>query len=325
MRVAGLVVPHWQERRRRYATNEEGTVAAADAVTQTATAVQSGTDSMSAFLATADPAPVLALAERTTSAFPPINWLIDAMTLVHYSVPLSWAATIVAFTIAFRTVILPAVAVTMQNSAKMRAVQPEMEKLKAKYGPSVNKDVAVAMQYREEMKKMLAQSGVSTWKTIVPMLVQTPLFVSFFFSTRKLAEEEPTLRESSFFIFDNLAAVDPYYIMPVLTSLTMLATIELGSDGVGGQSNPAIKNFLRLFAVLAIPATSTLPIVTHIYWLTSNMFSLGQLGLFKLPFIKKALNLPDYAGISPMVDGKQGPAKPEVTFQRKPRIMPKDE
>jgi hypothetical protein len=36
---------------------------------------------------------------------------------------------------------------------------------------------------------------------------------------------------------------------------------QLGSDGVGGQSNPALKNFLRLFSVLAIPATSSLPIV----------------------------------------------------------------
>jgi hypothetical protein len=33
---------------------------------------------------------------------------------------------------------------------------------------------------------MMAQSGVSMWKTMVPFLVQTPLFVSFFFTTRKL-------------------------------------------------------------------------------------------------------------------------------------------
>jgi hypothetical protein len=80
------------------------------------------------------------------------------MTFVHYSVPLSWAATAVCFTVAFRTLILPAVrrrsrpdslpsthhttliffvfviacdqvALTMQNSAKMRAVQPGTFKL----------------------------------------------------------------------------------------------------------------------------------------------------------------------------------------------------
>jgi hypothetical protein len=51
----------------------------------------------------------LEVVERTTSSFPPINWLVDAMTFVHYAVPLSWAATAVCFTLAFRTMILPAV------------------------------------------------------------------------------------------------------------------------------------------------------------------------------------------------------------------------
>lgn len=315
--------------RRCYATEtvEEGATAAAEAATQTGAAVERGSDAMASFIAAADPVTsltpaALEVVERTTSSFPPINWLVDAMTFVHYTVPLSWAATAVCFTLAFRTMILPAVALTMQNSAKMRAVQPELEKIKAKYGPNVGKDVNVAMQYREEVRKMMAQSGVSMWKTMVPFLVQTPLFVSFFFTTRKLAEEEPGLRDASFLFFNDLSAADPYYIMPILTSLTMLATIELGSDGVGGQSNPALKNFLRLFSVLAIPATSSLPIFTHIYWFSSNLFSLCQLGLFKVPFIKKALGLPDYQGVSPMLGSSDPqPAKPEVTFQQKPRII----
>jgi hypothetical protein len=41
------------------------------------------------------------------------------------------------------------------------------------------------------------------------------------------AEEEPGLQDSSFLFFHDLSAMDPYYIMPILTSLTMLATIEV--------------------------------------------------------------------------------------------------
>jgi hypothetical protein len=61
---------------------------------------------------------------------------------------------------------------------------------------------------------------------------------------------------------------------------------------------------------------------THIYWFSSNLFSLCQLGLFKVPFIKKALGLPDYQGVSPMLASSDPqPTKPEATFQQKPRII----
>jgi hypothetical protein len=96
----------------------------------------------------------------------------------------------------------------------------ELEKIKGKYGPQVGTDVNVAMKYREEVmlsstnrlslacalaqtelthyticeyvrantqvRQVMAQHDVSMWKTMVPFFVQTPLFVSFFFTTRKL-------------------------------------------------------------------------------------------------------------------------------------------
>jgi membrane protein insertase Oxa1/YidC/SpoIIIJ len=93
---------------------QEGATAAAEAATQTGAAVERGSDAMASFIAAADPVTsltpaALEVVERTTSSFPPINWLVDAMTFVHYAVPLSWAATAVCFTLAFRTMILPAV------------------------------------------------------------------------------------------------------------------------------------------------------------------------------------------------------------------------
>jgi hypothetical protein len=94
------------------AGEQEGVRAAAEAVTQTSEAVEKGGDAMASFVAAADPVTALEVVDvagRTASAFPPINWLVDAMTFVHYSVPLSWAATAVCFTVAFRTLILPAV------------------------------------------------------------------------------------------------------------------------------------------------------------------------------------------------------------------------
>ena len=48
----------------------------------------------------------------------------------------------------------------------------------------------------------------------------------------------PSLAEGGALWFTDLTAADPYYVMPVLAGLSMLATVELGAmDGmqVGGQ------------------------------------------------------------------------------------------
>lgn len=96
-------------------TQSSATAATAEAATQSGAAAQSGADAMAAYIATAEPAvsstvPATLMAiEQAPSFFPAVNWLVKAMTFTHYAVPLSWAATIVVFTAAFRTVILPAV------------------------------------------------------------------------------------------------------------------------------------------------------------------------------------------------------------------------
>lgn len=58
-----------------------------------------------------------------------------------------------------------------------------------------------------------------------------------------------------------------------------------------------------------------------LYWVTSNVFSLGQSVLFKVPSVRKALKLPDLAHMRatatglPIVDS----GKPVVTFAQPPK------
>ena len=65
--------------------------------------------------------------------------------------------------------------------------------------------------------------------------------------------------------FTDLTVADPTYALPVLTSLTFLATVELGAaDGMQGQSADMLKNlknFMRGLAVVMVPFTASLPAV----------------------------------------------------------------
>jgi len=75
----------------------------------------------------------------------------------------------------------------------------------------------------------------------------------------------PSLMDGGALWFTDLTVADATYALPVLTSLTFLATVELGAaDGMQGQSADMLKNlknFMRGLAVVMVPFTASLPAV----------------------------------------------------------------
>ena len=55
------------------------------------------------------------------------------------------------------------------------------------------------------------------------------------------------------------------------------------------------------------------------YWVTSNVISLGQSALFRVPSVRKWLKLPDMAVLRAATTGGLQAGKPIVTFAQPPR------
>ena len=66
--------------------------------------------------------------------------------------------------------------------------------------------------------------------------------------------------------FPDLTAADPTYALPVLCSLSFLATVETGAaDGMQGQPPEMIHRMKTLFRVLSVamvPLTASMPVVS---------------------------------------------------------------
>jgi YidC/Oxa1 family membrane protein insertase len=94
--------------------------------------------------------------------------------------------------------------------------------------------------------------------------------------------------------FTDLSAADPWFALPVLSSLAFLATTEItGAEMAANPSASNIKWSMRALAVALVPLSYSLPSGVFIYWLTSNIFSVAQtlgaplVGLFS-PFVAYA-------------------------------------
>ena len=99
-----------------------------------------------------------------------------------------------------------------------------MERLQARM-KSQSADPDATAIYQRELAQVWAKYDCNPVKSFLPLLVQGPLFVCFFLAIKRMAVL-PSFEDGGALWFTNLAAADPMYLTPVLTSLTFLATTE---------------------------------------------------------------------------------------------------
>jgi YidC/Oxa1 family membrane protein insertase len=65
--------------------------------------------------------------------------------------------------------------------------------------------------------------------------------------------------------FTDLTVADPYYILPVASSMGILALFEIGSRmGVQNAQAEGMKNVFRVLAIVTVPLLARLPAVSCI-------------------------------------------------------------
>ena len=105
-----------------------------------------------------------------------INFLYG---VVYFITPVgALGIAIILITIMVRTALLPTGFKMMRNTMKMRAMKPEMDKIKEKYGGT--KDPELRRKMNAEMQALNAKHGVNMLASCLPMLVTWPLFIALF-------------------------------------------------------------------------------------------------------------------------------------------------
>lgn len=86
--------------------------------------------------------------------------------------------SIIIMTIIVRTALLPTAFKMQRNMMKTREMQPEMNKIKEKYGDT--KDPEMRRKMQAEMQALQSKHGVNMLASCLPMLVTWPLFMGLF-------------------------------------------------------------------------------------------------------------------------------------------------
>jgi YidC/Oxa1 family membrane protein insertase len=193
----------------------------------------------------------------------------------------SWGVSlgiaIALLTLFIRLLTSPLVYTSYLSGAKMKALRPEIDKLKEKY----NND---QQQVGVEQMKLFREAGVNPLGGCIPALLQIPIF----FALYSFFNSNIDLRGVDFLWADNLAAYDVilrwgfhfpglgnhlslFTITAVLTSfLISIYNMNMTPD----QNNPALKYMPYIFPFILLFVFNGLPAALTWYYTVSNVITL---------------------------------------------------
>lgn len=185
---------------------------------------------------------------------------------------------IVLLTLFIRLLISPLTYSSYLSGAKMKALRPEIARLKEKLG-----DDKQAMSM--EQMKLFREAGVNPLGGCIPALLQIPIFFALF----SFFNSEPALRGAEFLWSNDLAAYDDpikfgfnipllgghLSLFNVTACITSFLISWYSMSMTPDQSNPVLKYMPYIFPVFLLFFFNKLPSGLTWYYTVSNIITLG--------------------------------------------------
>ena len=170
--------------------------------------------------------------------FSPVHIAIQLVENIHIAAGIPYWEAIALSTLGVRLVLLPTAMIVARDVSKMRALKPELKKIRESMNTKISPDDPTKkFKYIEQVNKLFASHNVEPLKTVCLAAFQFPIFVSFFFGMRQMGNYFPGFSTGGGdYWFADLSAADPTYILPCVNSLSFLLMVEVSAGN--GQANP---------------------------------------------------------------------------------------
>ena len=188
----------------------------------------------------------------------PLFWLL---TFIQTFV-VNWGIAIIVLTIIVKLAFFRLSAASYKSMAKMRTVQPKIQSIRDQYADDKNKQ-------QQAMMELWKKEKINPMGGCLPMLIQMPVFIALYWVLLESVE----LRHAPFILWiDDLSAMDPYFVLPILMGISMYLMQRL---------NPAPPDPMQAKIMQYMPVAFTFlmmwfPAGLVLYWLCNNLLSFAQ-------------------------------------------------
>ena len=187
--------------------------------------------------------------------------LFYLLTLIH-GVFNNWGVAIILLTVIVKTLLFPLSAASFKSMAKMRKLQPEMVRLKERYGDD-------KQQFSQAMMELYKKEGANPLGGCFPILLQMPVFLALYWTLMESVE----LRQAPFALWiDDLSVMDPYFVLPILMGISMYLTQMLQPE----PPDPVQAKVFKMMPIMFTFFFLWFPSGLVLYWLVNNILSIMQ-------------------------------------------------
>lgn len=242
---------------------------------------------------------------------PVLNWF-------HDTVGLPWAWSIIAITVCVRILLVPLVVRQIHSMQNLQRFAPEMKAIQQRYKQDKQKQ-------QEELMKFYKEHKINPAASCLPTAAQIPVFITLYFVLREFTKEQHTGLSWLGFVPDISKHVTSHWSGYILLAVYVASQVA-STYFMGATMDKTQRNIMMVVPVFFVFFISRFPTGLVLYWMTTNLWTVGQ-GLVTRHLVPKT-QLPTFKRSSrAAANGETGggrPARPEPG-KAKAKAEPKPE
>jgi YidC/Oxa1 family membrane protein insertase len=208
------------------------------------------------------------------SPITPLENLLRSILDFFHSAGLPWAWSIVALTIVVRIVLVPLVVRQIHSMQSLQAHAPQMKEIQRKYKGDRQK-------MNEELMKFYKENSINPAASCLPLLAQFPVFIALFYVLRNFAKEAEKPG-------NNLGDLSWLHVVPSVADdvlshwsgyllLFIYAASQISSTYFMSATMDKTQRWIMMVLPVAfIPLIANFPTGLVLYWMTTNLWTVGQ-------------------------------------------------
>jgi YidC/Oxa1 family membrane protein insertase len=262
---------------------------------------------------------------------PLIDVFDHVLVFFHDSVGFSWGMSIIALTVVVRAVLIPLTLKQFRSMQSLQRLAPDIKALQEKYKDD-------RQRLNQEMMKFYQENKVNPLGSCLPLVLQLPVFFSLFYMLRKDLKVDicPTIVQYAAQHGTSVTSVTCDQVDPGSASFLFINDLTAKATGatlavllvlyVGSQLLSSVlmavtadRNQRLIMIALPfvfVPFIQGFPAGLIVYWITTNLWTVGQQYL-----IRRTAGLPVRG--APIPAGAAAATAPEP--KRKEPKKPKEE
>jgi len=186
----------------------------------------------------------------------------------------AWGVAIILMTFTVRLIILPLTFKGVKSMQRLQTLQPAIKQIQERY-----KDDKQRMN--QEVMAFYQREKVNPLSSCFPLLLQIPFFIALFSLLRSSAFKEDIASNPGFLAIDNLAEniTDPVLLGVVIV---LYVGTQLAASAVTAISaDPTQRRIMFALPFVFVIFIINFPAGLIVYWITTNVWTIGQQLLVK--------------------------------------------